>query len=157
MTAALTIRPYQAADREGCLALFDENCPDYFAPNEREDYIRFLAEKTAHYLVCLLGDRLIGAFGVLPDEPQGLALRWILLSRRVQGQGLGRQIMARVIELVRAHGAESLYIGASHRSAPFFERFGARETARIAHGWGPEMHRVDMLLTPQPATAWQEK
>lgn len=148
MSQPLTIRPYQPADREACLALFDENCPAYFAPNERADYVRFLAEKTAHYRVGLLGDRVVGAFGVLPDEPQGLALRWILLSPRMQRQGLGTQIMERVLELARAHGAESLYIGASHRSAPFFERFGARETARTPHGWGPEMHRVDMTLLP---------
>ena len=28
-------RPYEAADRERCLALFDANCPAYFAANER--------------------------------------------------------------------------------------------------------------------------
>lgn len=148
MTATPTLRPYQPADRDACLVLFDENCPANFAPNEREDYVRFLAEKTAHYQVCLLGDRVVGAFGVLPDEPQGLALRWILLSPTVQGQGIGRTIMAQVIALVRARGASALYIGASHRSAPFFAKFGARETARTPHGWGPGMHRIDMVLEP---------
>ncbi len=148
MSLTSTIRPYHTADRDGCLVLFDENCPANFAPNEREDYVRFLAEKTAHYRICLLGDRIVGAFGVLPDEPQGLALRWILLSPTVQGQGIGRTIMAQVIALVRARGATSLYIGASHRSAPFFAKFGAQETARTLHGWGPDMHRIDMVLEP---------
>lgn len=142
------IRPYQSGDHDACLALFDANCPAFFAPNERADYLRFLDGKTAHYRVCLIGDRVVGAFGVLPDEPQGLALRWILLSPDLQGQGLGRMIMAQVAELIRAHGATSLYIGASHRSAPFFAKFGARETARTPDGWGPGMHRVDMTLLP---------
>jgi len=148
MTGSLTIRPYQPSDESDCLTLFDENCPAYFAPNERADYLRFLAERTLYYRVCLLGDRVVGAFGVLPDEPQGLALRWILLSPRVQRQGLGTRIMTQVLEIVRARGADALYIGASHRSAPFFERFGALETKRTPHGWGPDMHRVDMTLVP---------
>lgn len=146
MPEPLTIRPYHPGDQGACLALFDENCPAYFAPNERAGYVRFLGEKSTHYRVCLLGSRVVGAFGVLPDEPEGLALRWILLSPRMQGQGLGTRIMAQVLEIARSRGADALYIGASHRSAPFFERFGARETARTPNGWGPEMHRVDMTL-----------
>jgi GNAT superfamily N-acetyltransferase len=144
----LDFRPYQPTDQADCLTLFDENCPGFFAPNERQDYITFLVTRTSRYEVCLLDGRVAGAFGVLPDEPQGLALRWVLVSPAVQGQGLGSAIMARVLDLVRARGGEPLYIGASHRSAPFFARFGARATATTPDGWGPGMHRVDMTLVP---------
>ena len=40
----MQFRAYQPADREACLALFDENCPAFFAPNEREDYEAFLRD-----------------------------------------------------------------------------------------------------------------
>ncbi len=146
MTPPLDFRPYQSTDRTACLSLFDANCPEFFAPNERQDYVDFLADRSAHYQVALLEDRIVGAFGVLPDEPQGVALRWILLSPEWQGQGLGARIMTGAVGLARSHGAATLYIGASHRSAPFFAKFGAYPTATIPDGWGPGMHRVDMLL-----------
>ncbi|WP_242112849.1 hypothetical protein [Luteimonas aquatica] len=43
-------------------------------------------------------------------------------------------------------GRPTLHISASHKSAPFFARFGALETARVPDGWGPGMHRVEMRL-----------
>ena len=37
-------RGYRPPDESACLALFDENCPAFFAPNERDDYLVFLRE-----------------------------------------------------------------------------------------------------------------
>ncbi len=146
MLSQPTLNHYQPADRAACLALFDENCPAFFAPNERSDYETFLAENAASYEVCLLDGRLVGAYGVILEKPVGLSLRWILLSPRVQRQGLGSAIMTRVLEIVRTYGGGPLHIAASHKSAPFFARFGAQETATTPNGWGRDMHRVDMEL-----------
>lgn len=145
MSSALVFRPYQPADLAACLALFDGNCPEFFAPNEHEEYVEFLAEAHASYEVCLLDGMIAAAFGVLHDE-RGLSLRWILVSPAAQGQGLGRAIMARVATAVQAHGGGPLHIAASQKSAPFFARFGAMETTVTPDGWGPGMHRIDMLL-----------
>jgi hypothetical protein len=41
----------------------------------------------------------------------------------------------------------SIRIAASHRSAPFFARFGAETVRETPDGWGPGMHRIDMELT----------
>ncbi|MEO8031614.1 MAG: GNAT family N-acetyltransferase [Gemmatimonadota bacterium] len=140
-------RSFAESDREACLRLFDGNCPTHFAPGERADYQTFMSEKPGDYQVCLQDDEVVGAYGVLPEGPTGLALRWILVSNQRQGSGLGRAIMARVSVRLRTSGAGSrLYIGASHMSAPFFARFGATETGRIPNGWGPGMHRIDMEL-----------
>ncbi len=54
--------------------------------------------------------------------------------------------MTRVLEIVRTCGEGPLHIAASHKSAPFFARFGAQETATTPNGWGRDMHRVDMEL-----------
>jgi GNAT superfamily N-acetyltransferase len=149
MPAAPTFRPYQSADLAALLALFDGNCPEFFAPNERDDYVEFLAATPAGYEVCLFGGKIVGAFGMLREE-QGLSLRWILVSPDAQGRGLGRAIMVRVVAAVHAHGGEPLHIAASQKSAPFFTKFGAKEVRRIPDGWGPGMHRVDMLLPSAP-------
>jgi hypothetical protein len=64
----------------------------------------------------------------------------------VQGSGVGRMIMADVLRDAAARGAHAVDIAASHKSAPFFARFGALERGRTDDGWGPGMHRVDMEL-----------
>ncbi|MEP7347534.1 MAG: GNAT family N-acetyltransferase [Gemmatimonadaceae bacterium] len=141
----LGFRAYRPPDDVECLALFDENCPAFFAPNERDDYQAFLREDLSRYEVCVIDDHVVGAFGVFL-EAKGLALRWILLSPNVQGKGIGSAIMSRVLEVVRGHGGAVLHIAASHKSAPFFAKFGAQEVATTPDGFGPGMHRVDMVL-----------
>jgi diadenosine tetraphosphate (Ap4A) HIT family hydrolase len=75
-----------------------------------------------------------------------------MVARDVQGGGVGRAIMADVMRHATALGAQWVDIAASHKSAPFFARFGAREQSRTLDGWGLGMHRVDMEL-PVPQAA----
>ena len=144
MSNTVTIRPFTAADRAACLALFDENCPEFFAPNERTDYAAFLSVEPSGYSVCLHEQRIAGAFGVTLIAPDGASLNWILLARAAQGLGLGTMIMQHVLETVR--GRSRLRISASQHSAPFFAKFGAVESSRQLDGWGLGMHRVEMQI-----------
>jgi GNAT superfamily N-acetyltransferase len=142
----VVMRCYEVGDQRDCLALFDGNCPDYFDPGEREDYVEFLAAQPAGYEVCLQGQRLVGAFGVCERAEGGWALRWILISPAAQGQGVGTAMMARALAVCRAGGRAVLHIAASQKSAPFFTRFGARAVASIPQGWGPLLDRIEMEL-----------
>ena len=139
-------RAYAESDRSACLAIFDANCPEFFAPNERDDYLGFLDSGSDGYEVCLLNDRVAGAFGVFAREEDSVSLNWILLDPDAQGVGIGSKIMTRAIEAAGSHDAKALAIAASHKSAPFFERFGAVAQEFTEHGWGPDMHRIDMSL-----------
>jgi GNAT superfamily N-acetyltransferase len=141
---APVFRAYEIGDRSACLELFDENCPAFFAPNERNDYARFLGKNPENYVVCLQADRIVGGYGVDPVDTASSALHWILLSPSAHGHGLGSLIMSRVIGELSRLGHSTLHISASHKSAPFFARFGAVELSTIRDGWGPGMHRVEM-------------
>jgi len=141
--------PYSLLHREACLAMFDENCPEFFAPNERADYADFLEGVGADYRVCRRDGRVVGAFGLMPGGAADEAhLNWILLSPTAQGAGLGRAIMGDVAARAASRGVARIAIAASHRSSPFFVRFGARELVRTQDGWGPGMHRIDMEWRP---------
>jgi GNAT superfamily N-acetyltransferase len=142
----VTFRPYLPADKLACLGLFDTNCPEFFAPNERLDYVSFLDAKQLGYELCLVGGDIVGAFGLLDYGLQHKNLHWILLNPRSQGKGIGSAIMDRVFALARTSGVSLVAIAASHKSAPFFAKFGAVKSAVIDNGWGPGMHRVDMEL-----------
>jgi N-acetylglutamate synthase-like GNAT family acetyltransferase len=143
----VTFRPYGIADAEVCTRIFDANCPEFFAPNEREEYMEFLERVTKGYEVCEVDGKVLGAFGLFAADQETKDLNWILLDPQTHGMGVGSRIMERVIHLGRTSDATIVNIAASHKSAPFFAKFGATTVSSTTDGWGPGMHRVDMVLT----------
>lgn len=143
---ATTFRPYTMGDKTACLKIFDANCPIYFAPNEREEYAEFLDSGPAGYEVCVVSDRVAGAFGLLGKEKGCRSLNWILIDPNSHGEGIGSAIMQRIMSSGRRLGLSFLHIAASHKSEKFFSRFGAKAVSVTADGWGPGMNRVDMEL-----------
>ena len=143
---AHSFRPYSVSDKGACLAIFDANCPANFAPNERDDYKTFLDTNPAAYEVCIVNDVVAGAFGLIGDDVQRKSLNWILIDPSLQGFGIGSAIMDRVVTIGRDSGLSLLDIAASHKSAPFFARFGAVSETVVEDGWGPGMTRVNMVL-----------
>jgi hypothetical protein len=153
MKAKITFRPYSGADRETCLDLFDANCPEYFASNERADYLRFLDAGSKGYELCLIDEKVAGAFGLIGNSASRRRLNWIMLNPKFHGVGAGRAIMRRIAVLAASEGLEVVDIAASHKSAPFFAKFGAVTTTVTENGWGAGMHRVDMQLPVRPNTS----
>jgi len=96
--------------------------------------------------LCLTEDKVTGAFGLSEHGLQQKSLNWILLNPRSQGLGIGSVIMSRISAVALDSGASLINIAASHKSSPFFDKFGAIEIAHIGNGWGSGMHRVDMEL-----------
>jgi len=143
---SVTYRPLGPGDREACLGLFDANSPDFFLPGERTDYIHFLDADKGDYQVCVLDGRVVGAVGIESIQRDRAAIRWLVVAPDLKGQGLGREMVRHVRQTMRAAGVTTMEIAASHRSAPFFARFGAIPHAAIPHGWGEGMHRIDMEL-----------
>ncbi|MCV6620907.1 MAG: GNAT family N-acetyltransferase [Cellvibrionaceae bacterium] len=155
MKKDLLYRPYVSASLDDCLKLFDANCPEYFAPNEREDYKNFLEASPDAYELCCVSDKLIAAFGVFAEEraisddscaTRAASLNWILIDPDMQGSGIGTELMSRALYRARLLGAQALKIAASHKSAPFFQKFGAEVVRETHDGWGPGMHRIDMVI-----------
>ena len=139
--------PYDDTHFDACMALFDANCPAFFAPNEKADYQVFLKRATDRYRIVVLDGQVVGAFGVLDEGKVGRCrLNWIVVDSACHGNGVGRAIMAETIAAARQMRAEVVDIAASDKSAPFFAKFGARKLNYIPDGWGPDMHRIDMEL-----------
>ena len=146
MMPGITFRPYSTSDREACLAIFDANCPAFFAVQERADYMSFLDAGPVGYEVCETAGRVVAAFGLADDDGSGAILCWIMLDPGSQRAGIGSAIMKRVITRGRSTQSSLIRIAASHKSAPFFARFGAVAKGRTEDGWGPGLHRIDMEL-----------
>ena len=146
MTTDINFRSYALQDRDDCLGLFDNNCPEFFAVNEREDYTDFLNSLPSGYEVCILNDVIVGAYGLVGENEYWSILNWILIYPDVQGKGIGSKFMNRIISQGRASKLLGIRIAASHLSAPFFEKHGAIKIKEIENGWGIGMHRIDMEL-----------
>jgi len=144
----LVVRPFRAADTAACLAMFDENCPSAFAPNERNDLADYLRDQGHEYRLYLTSSLLAGGCGFhLASDARSGRLNWIMAARAAHGVGLGRIMMEDTLRIARDHSAVAvLHIAASQHSAPFFQRFGAVPRTTTEHGWGPGMHRVDVEL-----------
>ena len=143
----LQFRSYDNSCLEACLKLFDENCPQFFAENERKDYLEFLRNQSESYEVGLSYGQVVAGFGMSNDPQVNRGrISWIMVSPLSKGRGVGAEMMYRVKELAKEKGVEVLDIAASHLSAPFFAKFGAKELKTVTDGWGPNMHRIDMKL-----------
>jgi len=137
--------------------IFDENCPTYFAENERQDFSDFLASNPSQYKLGLSSEpkeegRIISGFGLMfdqskinSDDKRG-RLSWILVSSNTQGLGIGSAMMEFVISAAMDESLIAIDIAASHLSAPFFVRFGANTLCETPNGWGEGMHKVDMEI-----------
>ncbi len=138
---------YDESYYDSCLKLFDENCPSYFAENEKEDYIYFLRINPPGYFVGVIESCIVSAFGLIsePDSSRG-RLSWILVSTESKGNGLGAKMMNFVKNSAIKKDLAAIDIAASHLSASFFKKFGALELKETTDGWGQGMHRIDMEL-----------
>lgn len=147
--SGLRFLPYGHDAHEECIALFDENCPAYFAPVERADYEAFLSAGPPGYTRCELDGETVAAFGLdAVGGPGRGRLAWIMVSTRSQGRGVGAAMMREVSTRAASQGIDTVAIAASHLSAPFFARYGATVIRETVDGWGPGMHRIDMEWEP---------
>lgn len=146
MTQNITFKPFSQQYLQACMTIFEQNCPDYFAPNERQDYQKFLSDCPDGYDICLIDDNVVGAYGLCVDEHHKWHINWIMIASKAQGQGVGSAMMHRAIATAQQHSVETIHIAASHLSAPFFAQYGATVVKEIPNGWGTAMHRIDMVL-----------
>ena len=130
----MDIRAYEPKDRDGCLAVFDSlEGPYFFTPEGREEFAAFLDRAESPYLVLEHDGRIVGCGGY-HAEPGAMtaALRWGMIARDAQRQGLGRYLLLyRMKEIGRVPGVQMVNLGATAADVPFYEKFAFRA---IQHG-----------------------
>jgi len=138
---------YDESHFNDCLRLFDENCPRYFAENEREGYVDFLNRNPFGYFVGVIEGRVASAFGLITEAGSLRGrLSWILVGSGFKGKGLGVNMISVAKDIARENELLVIDIAASHLSAPFFAKFAAKQLDEILDGWGPGMHKINMQL-----------
>jgi ribosomal protein S18 acetylase RimI-like enzyme len=142
----MDLRPYSPADRDGCLAVFDSNTPQYFKAHERADFEKFLDRPDCSYLVMEHDGAICGCGGYSVADDKAARLVWGMVRRDLQRQGLGRfLLMYRLRELTKTSGVEMVSLDTSQHTAPFFERQGFKIMRIAKNGYADGLDRVEMV------------
>lgn len=145
----ILITAFSAKDIPGCLEIFDSNVPEFFAPDEREEFAAFLDNPPGPYFVMKQdGGAIIGCGGFAPARnDDGLAvLCWGMIHRRFHRQGLGKVILRHRIDAITAAGSfNNVSIETSPESAGFFNRYNFGTTRIVADGFGAGRDTVKMI------------
>ncbi|MFY8021977.1 MAG: GNAT family N-acetyltransferase [Bacteroidia bacterium] len=162
MKTDILIRPYQANDELACLEAFKSNVPLYFAENELEDYVRFLALyksvhmqpqgiPTTYYFVLLYQQQIVACGGFGDRYIDGnLTLTWGLVHHSFHKMGFGKALLLyRLNRIKELFPHASLSIDTIQHSAGFFEKFGFQTIQITKDFYAKGLDRYDMVWSAQ--------
>lgn len=143
----MNLRPFQAEDQPGCMAVFDSNVPKYFSPQERPLYEAFLAALPGPYLVIEDPEGQIqGCGGYAVTAGEG-SMCWGMIGKTWHGRGLGTRLLQARIEQLQADPlVHSIRLDTSQHTRAFYERMGFQQIGFKENGYAPGLHRIDMAL-----------
>ena len=142
----LQFKNYSMESYDNCIGLFDLNCPEFFAPIEKNDYIEFLNQTKEGYVTIHHDSILIGAYGVHKTSSESASQSWTLIHPKYQNQGIGRLIMERVFSYLESNQLDNLFLSTSQQTEAFFLKFGAIRIDYIENGWDEGLHRIEMKI-----------
>lgn len=145
----MRIREYTPADREGCLAIFDSNVPEFFVPAERADFTEFIDTLPGPYFV--VEDEtgaLVGCAGYALEPGTTRAdLCWGMVLRQRHGTGLGRLLLHERLARIRADArVDVVALDTSQHTRSFYEQVGFVTERVTPDGYAPGLDRWDMRL-----------
>lgn len=116
-------------------ALRETNARDYTASvierleqSFSPDAVRTLIGKRMAF-VAVAGSRIVGTAGL-----DGSVVRTVFVAPDVQGQGVGRLLMAEIERASRAAGIETLTVPSSVTAEPFYAKLGFKAVRDSYHG-----------------------
>lgn len=151
----MVIRAFEKGDRAACLSLLEANTPRFFAAEEARDYQHYLDHEIELYFVIEHASRIVGAGGINCFPALSFArLSWDLIHPDMQGQGLGRKLVAHRLEVIQwlnqqVLGAYTLVqVRTTQLVAPFYERQGFELVKTGKDFWAPgfDLYQFHLLL-----------
>jgi len=145
---SMTIRAYRKDDREAVLALLRANTPEYFAPEEEQDLIRYLLHEAEYYFVLEAEGRIVasGGFNLLADKKEA-RISWDMVHPEGQGKGWGSALVRYRLQQMQAiPDRGTIVVRTSQLAWRFYERFGFRTKEVVRDYWAPGYDLYYMVL-----------
>lgn len=133
----MEIRPFQKSDINQLLHLLRLNTPEYFSPNEQEDFIHYLNFESENYFVLSDGQEIVGCGGYnFWDEGKIARISWDILHPNHQGKGHGSHLLEfRLNKIKQIKSVENIVVRTSQLVYRFYEKFGFQTVEIVKDYW----------------------
>lgn len=146
----MKIRPYTENDFNSLLTLLRLDTPQYFAPEEEQDYVEYLREKRDLYFVAEENSEIIGCGGInRSDDDKTAFIAWDMVHPAHHGKGIGALLTKHRIDIIKSTpGIEKIVVRTSQHVFKFYEKLGFTLTETTKDYWAPgfDMYYMEMAL-----------
>jgi N-acetylglutamate synthase-like GNAT family acetyltransferase len=126
MTKLISIREYEAKDKNEVINLIRLNTPEYFAVEEEDYLIKYLETEIELYYVLLNDQKIVGCGGInFMDNNTIGKISWDIFHPDFQGKSLGTKLLKHRIEKLNSiNGIQKIIVRTSQVAYKFYLKQG---------------------------------
>jgi len=144
----MEIISYEPKYKEQVLALFDANCPFYFAAEERNDFDYYLDHQLELYFVVLENETVLGCGGI-NFENETAIISWDMIDPNHHKKGIGSLLLQHRINTIKSlDGMTKIVVRTSQHTDGFYEKngFTLLEVKKNYWAFGFDLYLMEMEL-----------
>jgi len=132
----LIFRPFQAGDGPAFRELNEAWIQQFFLIESKDrevlgDPVKHILRPGGEIVMAILGDRAIGCCALLAMGEGSFEIGKMAVSEESRGLGIGRKLLARVVERAREIGAKRLYLETSTKLPNAIHLYEAQGFVRL--------------------------
>lgn len=147
MNNSITIREYKSIDKSSVMNLIRLNTPEYFAPEEENDFSNYLDNERELYYVLLFNEKIVGCGGINFAENKTIGkISWDILHPEYQGKSLGTRLLEyRIEKLESIKSVQKITVRTSQIAYQFYEKqgFELKEIKKDYWAKGFDMYKME--------------
>lgn len=145
----VTIRPFQKRDLEALLRIIRSNTPQYFAPEEEADYIRYMQNEREVYFVAEAGTDVIGGGGVnFKADTDAARISWDMIHPDWHGRGAGSVLIRHRIRYITENSdVNRIIVRTSQLAYKFYQKQGFTLVKKEPDFWAEGYHLYFMEMS----------
>ena len=125
------------------------NTPEYFAPEEEDDFSNYLDNERELYNVLLFNEKIVGCGGINFAENKTIGkISWDILHPEYQGKSLGTRLLEyRIEKLESIKSVQKITVRTSQVAYQFYEKqgFELKEIKKDYWAKGFDMYKMEYL------------
>lgn len=120
------IRVYTSKDKGKLIELLRLNTPEFFHPEEEQDFIDYLENHSQNYFVIEDANTIIGSGGInYFDDGKIARISWDMIHPNVQGNGLGSKLTQYRIDQIKTKPeVEVIIVRTTQLVYKFYQKLG---------------------------------
>lgn len=147
----ISIREFEANDKNEVIHLFKLNTPPFFAVEEEEDLIQYLEKERELFYVLLSDQTIVGCGGInFTDSHTTGKLSWDIIHPLYQGKSLGSKLLTfRLNKLRSLDGLTKIMVRTSQLAFKFYEKHGFECVEIKQDYWAKGLDMYTMEFNPK--------